>query len=74
MPKPQRHTVRVGADHSVVLSNPAWVPGKTVDVMVIEDDSQSEAAYSALLTLEALALDTPEDFSTSYEALIKQHG
>ena len=71
MSHPQRHTVRVRADHSVVLQSAAWMPGQTV-VVVVLDESSAVAPYSALQTLQSSELDTPEEFSSSYEGLIKQ--
>ena len=70
----QRHTVRVRSDHSVVLQNPAWVPGQTMEILVLES-AQPVAPYTALLALQSSDLNTPEDFSTSYESIIKhRHG
>lgn len=62
MSRSQRHTVRVRADHSVVLQNPSWVPGQTVEIVVIENTPS--VPYSALQVLESCELDTPEDFSS----------
>ena len=65
-----RQTVKVGADHSIVVRNLEWNPGEELEVLV-QPKSSSTTPYSFIDVASDLALDTPEDYSTSYEQVLK---
>ena len=65
-----RQTVRVSADHSIIVHHAAWCPGEELEILVRAKAPQ-HSSYSFLDVLEDVALDTPADFSTSYEKIIK---
>lgn len=70
MPSALRQTVRVSADHSIVVRHLDWNPGEELEVLVRSKTAQSPA-YSFLDVLNHAMLDTPEDYSTSYEQVLK---
>ena len=65
-----RQTVRVCADHSIVIHHPDWNPGEELEVLVRAKTSLSPT-YSFLDVLKKASLETPEDYSTSYEQVLK---
>ncbi len=70
MPSALRQTVRVSIDHSIVVRHPDWNPGEELEVL-IRPKSAQYPAYSFLDVLKRASLDTPEDYSTSYERVLK---
>lgn len=68
-----RQTVRVSADHSIVIHHPDWSPGEELEVLVRAKTALSPA-YSFLDVLKNASLETPEDYSTSYEQVLKGEG
>lgn len=65
-----RQTVRVSSDHSIVVRHPGWNPGDEMEVLVRAKTAQNPA-YSFLDVLKHASLETPEDYSTSYERALK---
>ena len=65
-----RQTVRVSADHSIVIRHPGWIPGEELEVLV-RAKTEQRPAYSFLDVLKQASLDTPEDYSTSYEQVLR---
>ena len=70
MPSALRQTVRVNPDHSIVVSHPDWNPGEEMEVLVRSRTGQNPA-YSFLDVLKSATLDSPEDYSTRYEQVLK---
>lgn len=70
MPSALRQTVRVSADRSIVIRHADWNPGEELEVLVRAITALSPA-YSFLDVLKHASLDTPDDYSTSYEQVLK---
>jgi hypothetical protein len=73
MPSALRQTVRVSIDHSIVVRHQDWNPGEEMEVLIRTKAAQSPA-YTFLDVLNHATLETPEDYSTSYEHVLKGDG